>query len=250
MEKTFDIHEAVYILNKHYITDSPQMVSRWIRGGKLQAYRSENRKDGWKIYEDDLYEFIDEKNPGIVEVIQKYEDCVFGKQDERPAEKSDVKHGEEEGEKTSEVNKTEESIEDTEHDNIQFMKKLDDMDKTLRQVVELLKETIDDLRGTISSSQSPKQLSSTQHFKKSFSQFKEDIKKEVDERTQRENEEAIREVYDTFYDENEELKTGIVTSEDKFFCPITKDEKSQLLRILKKAVKELIEANKLNSKDD
>jgi len=241
MEKTLDIHEAVFILNKHYVTDSPQMVSRWIREGKLQAYRSENRKEGWKIYEDDLYEFISEKNLGIVEMIKKYEEYVFERRDEVLSKREDVEHGEKEDENVSEVKDNEKSPEDTELDINQFIKKLDDMDETLKQVVELLKEAIDDRRGTVRSPQSTKQLSSTQHFKKSFSQFKEDIKREVDERTQRENEESMREVYNTFYDENEELKKGIITSENKFFCPITKEEKSQLLRVLKAAAKKRIE---------
>ncbi|WP_345243222.1 hypothetical protein [Pontibacillus salipaludis] len=77
MSRILNIHEAVNILNKHYVTDSAQMVSRWIREEKLPADRSDNRKIGWQILEDDLYDFISERNPGIVEIIAWYEENVL-----------------------------------------------------------------------------------------------------------------------------------------------------------------------------
>ncbi len=43
------------------------MVTRWIRYGKLRGTRTENRKDGYLIEEDDLYEFNDRRNPGNYE---------------------------------------------------------------------------------------------------------------------------------------------------------------------------------------
>jgi hypothetical protein len=72
VERTFNVHEAFKILKRHYVTDNPQMVSRFIREGRLVGERG-TRKDGWKIKESDLYNFIDEERPGIVELVYVYD---------------------------------------------------------------------------------------------------------------------------------------------------------------------------------
>ena len=75
----FNVHEALKILKRHYVTDNIQMVSRFIREGRLVGERG-TRKDGWKIKESDLYDFIDEEKPGIIEMVyiyDKYSESVF-----------------------------------------------------------------------------------------------------------------------------------------------------------------------------
>jgi hypothetical protein len=74
--KIYDVHEALKILQSYYITDSIQMVTRWIRDGKIVAERSENKKAGWKILEDDLFEFIQELRPGLPEVYSVHDEYV------------------------------------------------------------------------------------------------------------------------------------------------------------------------------
>lgn len=56
----YDVKSAVEVLRKYYITDSIQMVTKWIREGKIIAYRTENRKNGWIIEEENLNKFIDQ----------------------------------------------------------------------------------------------------------------------------------------------------------------------------------------------
>ncbi|GMO01105.1 helix-turn-helix domain-containing protein [Parageobacillus thermoglucosidasius] len=69
----YDVHQALKILQQYYITDSIQMVTRWIREGKIKAERSANRKEGWRIHHDDLFEFIEEQRPWLPEVMGVYE---------------------------------------------------------------------------------------------------------------------------------------------------------------------------------
>lgn len=71
--EVYNVHQALKILQEYYITDSIQMVTRWIREGKIKAERSANRKEGWRIHHDDLFEFIEEHRPGLPEVMGVYE---------------------------------------------------------------------------------------------------------------------------------------------------------------------------------
>ncbi len=52
------------------------MVARWIREGKIQGIRSENRKEGYRVSEDELFEFIEEQRPGLPSIMQIYESYV------------------------------------------------------------------------------------------------------------------------------------------------------------------------------
>ncbi len=53
------VKEALCVLDDHYITSSEQMIRRWLRQGKLKGIRSQNRKDGWRICEKELYRFME-----------------------------------------------------------------------------------------------------------------------------------------------------------------------------------------------
>ncbi|HWL23483.1 MAG TPA: hypothetical protein VNR38_07005 [Ureibacillus sp.] len=74
--REYNVHEVLAILQKYYITDSQQMVARWIREGKIQGIRSENRKEGYRVSEDELFEFIEEQRPGLPSIIEVYESYV------------------------------------------------------------------------------------------------------------------------------------------------------------------------------
>jgi hypothetical protein len=74
--KEYNVHEILAILQKYYITDSLQMVTRWIREGKIQGIRSEYRKDGYRVSEEELFEFIDEQRPGLPSIMKVYEEYI------------------------------------------------------------------------------------------------------------------------------------------------------------------------------
>lgn len=76
--KEYNVHEVLSILQKYYITDSQQMVTRWIREGKLRGIRGENRKEGYMVDEDELFEFIEEQRPGLPAIMGVYEGYVIG----------------------------------------------------------------------------------------------------------------------------------------------------------------------------
>jgi hypothetical protein len=63
--KKHDVYDALKILKQYYITDSKQMVARWLREGRIKGFRTDNRKEGWTIFEEDLYDFIDRERPGL-----------------------------------------------------------------------------------------------------------------------------------------------------------------------------------------
>jgi hypothetical protein len=46
---TYDVSSTLDMLKQYYITGSKQMITRWIREGKIKGTRSENRKEGWVI---------------------------------------------------------------------------------------------------------------------------------------------------------------------------------------------------------
>jgi hypothetical protein len=72
----YNVYEALRVLQEHFITSSIQMVARWIREGKLLGSRTENRKDGYLIDEDDLYRFIEERKPGMILHIENEKEKV------------------------------------------------------------------------------------------------------------------------------------------------------------------------------
>lgn len=63
MKELLNVKEATQILSEEAITNSEQIVRRWIREGKLKATRTENRKNGYCIFADDLTEFISKRKP-------------------------------------------------------------------------------------------------------------------------------------------------------------------------------------------
>lgn len=56
-----NLHQALELLIKEEITESTQMLRRWIRQGKIQA-TLQSKKAGYQIDEESLKEFIISKN--------------------------------------------------------------------------------------------------------------------------------------------------------------------------------------------
>ena len=54
----FTVREMIEYLNDHQIQESEQMIRRYLRQGKIQGVRSSNRKEGWKIPENEVYRYM------------------------------------------------------------------------------------------------------------------------------------------------------------------------------------------------
>ncbi len=57
------VQEALELLKNEGITESDQVVRRWLREGKLKGVRSTNRKEGWRVDLNHLKQFINERKP-------------------------------------------------------------------------------------------------------------------------------------------------------------------------------------------
>jgi hypothetical protein len=70
----YNVHEATDILNKYYINNCVQTVVRWLREGRIKGERTDYKKEGWKIEENNLFDFIEEVRPGLIEIMRIYEE--------------------------------------------------------------------------------------------------------------------------------------------------------------------------------
>ncbi|WP_242250053.1 DNA-binding protein [Bacillus cereus group sp. BfR-BA-01324] len=64
------------ILEENYIKVSYKTFTDWLRKLEIAAVPSENRKEGWSIREEDLFEFIDKKRPGLRQILQEYQHLI------------------------------------------------------------------------------------------------------------------------------------------------------------------------------
>ena len=59
---TYSVNEVFKRLKALKITSNEESVRRWLRTGKLKGYQN-SKKQGWKIREEDLQQFINERLP-------------------------------------------------------------------------------------------------------------------------------------------------------------------------------------------
>lgn len=59
---TYSVNEVFKRLKALKITSNEESVRRWLRTGKLKGYQN-SKKEGWRIREEDLEQFIDERMP-------------------------------------------------------------------------------------------------------------------------------------------------------------------------------------------
>ncbi|TDL82094.1 hypothetical protein [Peribacillus frigoritolerans] len=69
MDKTISLFEATSILEEYYITESPQMVARWLREGRIEGESPKNRKEGWRISQNSLFKYIEKERPGLIDRV-------------------------------------------------------------------------------------------------------------------------------------------------------------------------------------
>lgn len=76
MTRWINVQEAMKILEENYIKVSYKTFTDWLRKLEIAAVPSENRKEGWSIREEDLFEFIDKKRPGLRQILQEYQHLI------------------------------------------------------------------------------------------------------------------------------------------------------------------------------
>ncbi|MCU0095266.1 helix-turn-helix domain-containing protein [Bacillus sp. OR9] len=76
MTRWINVQEAMKILEENYIKVSYKTFTDWLRKLEIAAVPSENRKEGWSIREEDLFEFIDKKRPGLRQILQEYKHLI------------------------------------------------------------------------------------------------------------------------------------------------------------------------------
>ncbi|QSB48712.1 helix-turn-helix domain-containing protein [Parageobacillus toebii] len=280
--KVYNVHQALKILQEYYITDSIQMVTRWIREGKIKAERSANRKEGWRIHHDDLFQFIEEHRPGLPEVMGVYEWYVensFSMLTSDHHEKHNKLDSEEvKGDSTHSEELIKQLMEEKNQLENQLINMQDELNLVYEQITELtvkiqkleeenaflmgLYEQMDEMYQELikknqqeSSNETPKTMDrklkkvmSTEDFKTIFEKVIKGYKSETINFIQQEDE-LINEIYTLFFNEDGELKNEVIYDEE-YICPLTKKKyKKNLRSMLKNAIRTKLE-QVLNSVDE
>lgn len=76
MTRWINVQEAMEILEEHYIKVSYKTFTDWLRKLEIPAIPSENRKEGWAIRQEDIFEFIEKKRPGLRQILQEYQNLI------------------------------------------------------------------------------------------------------------------------------------------------------------------------------
>ncbi|MGM9986270.1 MAG: hypothetical protein ACI35O_03475 [Bacillaceae bacterium] len=267
-ERILNTHEALKILKKHYITDEIQMVTRFIRNERLKAER-DSRKNGWRIREEDLYDFIEDERPGMVEIIyiyDRYIESLFVESNPEPfiqplLSNQQLIHKEATTLQLSpEENKSqnaETEYSETKGDLDQLIpsdviqQKTETSERWIQEILEhpsfqaKLTQSVSQLKEVILA-KIPKQRKNgsnegrRKYEKKTFTEFIEVLKKalikpSVDSYTN----EELNYVYQHYYDENNKMKEGVFVNAEKgpmHICLETNIEKQQFIYLLRETV--------------
>ncbi|WP_044748908.1 hypothetical protein [Bacillus alveayuensis] len=273
--EVYNVHQALKILQQYYITDSIQMVTRWIREGKIKAERSENRKEGYKIRHEDLFEFIEELRPGLPEIMAVHEWYVenafsimmndnYGKNSE--FDSSEVK-----GVNTDSQEFIEQLLEEKKQLENQLISMQDELNLVYGKVAELttevqklkeenaflvdLYEQTDEMYQELknkSQQESNNGISKTmernlnkvmsaEDFKTIFKGVINEYESETTHLMQQESE-LSTEIYTLFFNEDEKLKDEIINDEE-YNCPLTGKRYKNLKSMLKNAIRFKLEKN-------
>lgn len=266
MERMLNANEALVILKKHYITEDIQMVSRFIRNGRLIG-EIDARKDGWRIKESDLYDFIDKEKPGIVEVMHVYDQYIKDLKVTTNAEeylkfKSELNQGKVAELLSNLLPAFEFEIKrDIQDFNSPLTKPNDDLKETVEELkgvvnnliqkgLTLNSDAIDEIVAALKTNNPTEEQSEEEEIgkvsKKKFNKqmsLKEFLESLLENGLIKENtsDRQIQEIYHVYYDEGGKLKSNIYNTEVKqFICPITKVGKNQITYFLREAIPKLI----------
>lgn len=269
MGKILNTDEALVILKKHYVTQDIQMVSRYLRDKRLKGEKISN-KDGWRINEEDLYDFIDNEKPGIVQVIHVYEQHINNLYvDSSPEEylKKDSKRNLEKikmmvpylsamvGTDREKVSENQFPDEDDKEDRTINQLKVF-IDNEIKAAMSQVHDSINNLTHVItkmnlnmqktsvvggekSGDKSEKNQGKGPHNKKSYIEFKSLLKEYnliPDINVMESEEQILKRIYSVYYDENKQLRQTVFNRDlMQFVCPHT-DEKHKHFKFLMKKV--------------
>lgn len=276
MERYYNVHEVLNILRKHYVTYSLQMVTRFIRDGKLKAERSEYRKEGYRIKESDLYDFIDHHHEGLVPIMAFYEDAVDRLEVEYPRKKAPERIANEEivddiKDKADEPNepvvtsvakeekqevKKEEINEEIKEEIKELIKVNSNLDERIGRLIDILLNKYEQPETpTVENTQKEKKGTikrrGEQHKKKSIDQFIKHIKKKISEQD-RNDENLMKAVYAIYFDEKGKMHKSVYPEPEVFICPKTmhKVTEGKFIELLERAVPEIIKDIKENQQKE
>lgn len=66
----YDINKTFDVLKKYKITTNIESVRRWLREGTIKGIPPKSRKEGWRVREEDLFEFIRERVPSFDAILE------------------------------------------------------------------------------------------------------------------------------------------------------------------------------------
>lgn len=271
----YNVHEVLAILQKYYITESPQMVTRWIREGKIQGIRSENRREGYRVSEDDLLDYIEELRPGLPAIMEIYEEYIknLGFQQNEEEKQTQDNFQNLEIEQESKVMEYEKEINDlrdqiynleTELNDLQQEKQIIEMNEIeLTELNEILIDEKNDLIGEnnhltelywIMDTEIKQLKNGSLQINTVISESAEEVKQikmTLDEfkkltsdmilklGLEHDNPKTVNFLYTIFNElfENDLLKSDLVTANGNIKCPYTQKEYKQVKRLINNAVK-------------
>jgi hypothetical protein len=62
--KTYSVDEVFDMLKKYKITTNKESIRRWLRTGTIKGYQK-SKKEGWRVREEDLQQFIAARTPNF-----------------------------------------------------------------------------------------------------------------------------------------------------------------------------------------
>ncbi|MCB5895958.1 MULTISPECIES: DNA-binding protein [Bacillus cereus group] len=260
MTRWINVQEAMEILEENYIKVSYKTFTDWLRKLEIAAVPSENRKEGWSIREEDLFEFIDKKRPGLRQILQEYHHLIQDVKDVKQQVQA-LLHTKKEGEvEYMEGRKSKTS----EHINYLYevLQMMNEEIEELKIQNQLMKDTYEQAAGEYNSLQKRvKKLDVIVRKRKQPDSIEENIVQSLDqkafqgllkakfkqlfpERTYRFTEEKMLQVYQEFCNlvfPKEDKHLGIIKKDDKYTYQRTGKSSTQVKRLYNKVIEELLE---------
>ncbi|KAB7704906.1 hypothetical protein F9802_15180 [Bacillus aerolatus] len=253
--REYNVHEALAILKKYYITDSQQMVTRWIRQGRIQGVRSDYRKEGYLISEESLFDFIEEERPGLSSVYEIYDEFIKNLQVEKNR-KLDIELDIEEihlklrnlEEQLLEVQQEKQIVEMNLIEQLEEKRELEEENELLTELYELIQADNEQLKkqlkqlntSTLPTKQNKDSHNTKSKYNVSYSEFERTSTDLLDELNvdlkDLSNQEQLKKVYNELFEKNGELRSELLDS-GNIICPYTKKSLKQVKRIINNALR-------------
>ncbi|WP_166688741.1 helix-turn-helix domain-containing protein [Bacillus albus] len=260
MTRWINVQEAMKILEENYIKVSYKTFTDWLRKLEIAAVPSENRKEGWSIREEDLFEFIDKKRPGLRQILQEYHHLIQDVNDVKQQVQA-LLHTKKEGE--VEYLEGRESITDEDiHflygvvnimcEEISALQKqnqwMKDVYEQVTEEYDLLQQKVSKLDGVIDNRQPPSNIDENRILgldEKAFQRLlRAQFKRLFPDRTYSLKGEEGLQIYQDFCNlvfPKEDKHLGIIKKGDEYIYQRTDEKSTQVNRIYNKVIKELLE---------